>query len=382
MGTPKDELEGKKCFEVWPGPYCHTDNCSLQRVLSGTQRWGIEKTITVFSHCREQKKSCLVEATPFLDENGKICGIVESIIDISDRKKAESALLESEERFRGIVENASDLIQTVSAHGFILFVNNAWRATLGYTEEEVRKFHFHDICHPDNLEYCLEVFSKVIAGENITKVETVFLTKNGSEIIVEGKVNLQNDSSGMPMAVRGIFRDITVRKTLEKKLQHKCITDELTDTLNRRGFMEMASRYHNLAKRDSLRYSLLYLDLDNMKTINDDLGHKIGDQALIDLATFLKGMFRQSDLVARMGGDEFVVLLASDLHPNGAKSIVGRIEKSAQNFCQQHGRPYMLRISIGAARFVPGEKRTIEDLLAKADHAMYAVKQKRKGIRS
>jgi len=140
--------------------------------------------------------------------------------EITERKRAEEALRESEERYRDLFENANDLIQSVNPDGRFLYVNRVWRETLGYTREEVSRLSLFDIIHPDSEAHCMEVFQRVISGGSVDRVEAAFITKDGRKIIVEGSANCRF-VDGKPVATRGIFRNITERKQMEEALIEK-----------------------------------------------------------------------------------------------------------------------------------------------------------------
>lgn len=141
------------------------------------------------------------------------------IINISDRKQAEVALQESENRYQDLFENASDLIQSVTTEGDFIYINRAWQETLGYDEAEIRQMKVYDIIHPDSLVDCLEVFGRVMSGEKSAQVEAVFITKFGEKIWVEGSINCKF-VDGKPTATRGIFRNISERKYAQAALQN------------------------------------------------------------------------------------------------------------------------------------------------------------------
>jgi PAS domain S-box-containing protein len=134
-----------------------------------------------------------------------------SLHDISERKRAEEKLRESEERYRDLFENANDLIQSVKPDGHFLYVNRAWRMALGYSEEEIPNLILWDIIHRDNLAHCQSIFQKVFSGEKVGNIDTVFLAKDGRSIIVEGDASCQFEGN-KPAFTRGIFRDVTERK--------------------------------------------------------------------------------------------------------------------------------------------------------------------------
>jgi len=137
---------------------------------------------------------------------------------VGERKRAEEALRASEETYRDLLENANDLIQSVAPDGSFVYVNRAWRETLGYGQEEIPGLSLWDIIHPDSKAHCIEAFQRVMAGEKLDRIEAMFLSKDGRAIMVEGSANC-SFRDGKPVATRGIFRDITERKRAEEALR-------------------------------------------------------------------------------------------------------------------------------------------------------------------
>ncbi|MEH2203200.1 MAG: adenylate/guanylate cyclase domain-containing protein [Nostoc sp.] len=136
------------------------------------------------------------------------------------RKQAEDALVESEERYRDLFENANDLIQSVNPSGRFLYVNRAWRETLGYSEAEIANMSVFDIIHPEFKQHCLQRFYRVLSGEKLGQVTATFVTKDGQTIFLEGNINCKF-VEGHPTAIRGIFRNITQRLAAEEALRHQ-----------------------------------------------------------------------------------------------------------------------------------------------------------------
>ena len=166
-------------------------------------------------------------------------------------------------------------------------------------------------------------------------------------------------------------REIAERKKLEEKLHAASITDELTGLLNRRGFLFIAQRQVDIAKRDKRNFSILYLDLNEMKKINDEFGHKEGDQALGDIATVLKKTFRASDCIARMGGDEFTVLITEQSSASIEKTVAQHLQDNLMIHNQQTEKGYRLAVSMGMVHYDPKRPCSLEELLARADELMY-----------
>jgi diguanylate cyclase (GGDEF)-like protein len=164
------------------------------------------------------------------------------------------------------------------------------------------------------------------------------------------------------------------RKVLTDDLRDKTVRDELTGLYNRRGLNSFASQEMKIAKRLKMRLHLLFADVDGFKNINDTLGHTVGDEALVDVANILKDTFRESDVIARIGGDEFVVL-ALETSPAGAETIGMRLRRAIDDFVAEHSRPYEISVSMGIAHFDPDSPAELDELVQQADRMMYRHKQ-------
>jgi len=161
----------------------------------------------------------------------------------------------------------------------------------------------------------------------------------------------------------------------EEALLGLSLTDELTGLYNRRRFFILAEQYIKLSVRTNKKLLLLFIDMDDLKSINDHHGHNEGDHALIDLANILKKTFRESDIVARIGGDEFVVLSEST---DGNDEIpLTRLHENVKDCNAKRSRLYTLSISVGTTQFDPKHPISIDELLSEADAAMYAQKEKK-----
>jgi diguanylate cyclase (GGDEF)-like protein len=171
-------------------------------------------------------------------------------------------------------------------------------------------------------------------------------------------------------------RDVSERRQREEALRALSLMDELTGLYNRRGFLTLAEQQLKVARRGHREVVLLFVDMDDFKEINDRFGHQEGDQALQRTAAILRQTFRDSDIVARMGGDEFVVL-ASDIAHGTGPLIVERLrhELAARN--ERDGFSYRLSFSVGVATFDPERPPELEDLLATADAMLYEQKRAR-----
>jgi diguanylate cyclase (GGDEF)-like protein len=155
------------------------------------------------------------------------------------------------------------------------------------------------------------------------------------------------------------------------------VTDELTGLHNRRGFFTLAEQQLKLANRQNNKIYMLYADLDNLKSINDKHSHRDGDTALIETAGLLRNTFRNSDIVSRIGGDEFVVIPIGTTE-DGAMIATSRLYENLAVLNEESKRDYTLSISIGLSCYDPEQPSSIDELLSKADKSMYEQKMKKK----
>ncbi|MFH1081499.1 MAG: diguanylate cyclase [Pseudomonadota bacterium] len=173
-----------------------------------------------------------------------------------------------------------------------------------------------------------------------------------------------------------IYDDVTKRKKMEDEIRALSFTDQLTGLFNRRGFLALAEQQLKIADRTKKDLLLFYLDLDRMKWINDNLGHKEGDDALIEVATVLKETFRSSDIIARIGGDEFAVL-AVDMTEGNTGIYMARLQERIDMRNDRENRTYRLSVSAGCSCYRPEDPRSIDELMVTADKRMYGEKRRK-----
>jgi len=166
------------------------------------------------------------------------------------------------------------------------------------------------------------------------------------------------------------------RRQMIKKLESLSITDDLTGIFNRRGFRMFAQQYLSIAARKNGPTFLLYIDMDDLKRINDVFGHHVGDLALIRMASVLKGTFRTSDIKGRMGGDEFAIF-PIDATPEGIDIVLARLRKNLEAANEAPDAVFKLSVSAGVAAFDPAHPSTVDELLVRADSMMYEEKRKK-----
>ena len=169
------------------------------------------------------------------------------------------------------------------------------------------------------------------------------------------------------------------RHRLLSALRSLSLIDDLTGLYNRRGFSDLGEQYLKLARRTGRSATLIFLDVDRFKTINDTLGHHMGDRALLRIADILRQTFRRSDIIGRLGGDEFAVL-APESSGDPPEVLVHRVKGAVKDFDSSSPEPYRLSVSVGVARFDGDALVRLDDLLAEADSAMYEEKRAKRRV--
>ena len=277
-----------------------------------------------------------------------------------------------EDRYASLIANASDVIMTVAADGSLMFASPASERTLGLRPGAITGRNLLDVWSGDDSERLKAFLSEVAAssGEAIGPVEMRLERGRDRRVLEIVGSNLTNDP-----AVRGLalnLRDITERKALEEQLRQLAFHDSLTLLANRSLFRDRLQHSLTLAQRGRHRVAVMFVDLDNFKSVNDSLGHEVGDRLLQSVAQRLVQSTRYSDTVARLGGDEFAILLEGF-------TTIEEVERLTTLLLERLDQPFTLNAaevrvsaSIGVAFSTP--EASAEELLAKADIAMYHAK--------
>ena len=291
------------------------------------------------------------------------------------RRRAEGALRASEDRLRQVVENAKEWIWEIDARGIYVYAGPVVESILGYHPDElVGTKHFYDLFDPEDRRELKRQAARIFAAKQPFRE---FVHRNGRK---DGKAVWLStsglpllDSEGEILGYRGVDTDITESKRMEQKLRVLSLRDDLTGLYNRRGFFTVAEQQLKMANRNRRRMLLLFADVDNMKWINDTFGHSCGDSALIDVACALRRTFRNSDIIGRIGGDEFAVL-ATETDSASVRLLRDRLrEHLTPHITGQYGLG-SLSVSIGAAPYDPENPCSHNELLGRADRLMYESK--------
>jgi len=310
----------------------------------------------------------------FRDTDGKILRYEGALEDVTDRRRAEDALRASEERFRALVQNASDMIAVLDPDGTVRYESPSHLRILGVEPDEHLGKNILEIIHPDDCPITEESLRQLVeAPGEIVGIEYRMRDCNGSWRVIESTAANLIDHP----AVTGVVlnsHDITDRKRAEQRLLHEALHDELTGLPNRALFMDRLRHAMDRAKREPERLTaVLFLDLDRFKIVNDSLGHLVGDELLIQISGSLSAALRPTDTIARAGGDEFSILLEGGRDASDAVRVAERIHERLTAPINLGGHEVFVTASIGIAVLTPEYERP-EDLLRDADTAMYRAK--------
>jgi len=306
------------------------------------------------------------------DASGTPIGIVTCCVDISDRRQAEAAQRASEARYRKLFERNLAGVYRATAEGAILECNDALARILGWSsQEEVRSRRVADFYfRKRDLKRVMDDLYRLgtLAGHEIE-----LRRRDGSPVWVLANASLLEEGGGPPI-VEGTLVDITQRKLARRQLEFQAHHDALTGLPNRALLEQRLAAALRYAERGGGGLALLYLDVDRLKEINDTLGHDAGDALLRGLGDRLANCLRREDTVARVGGDEFVVLLPAVRTRQEAAGVAQKLLKALANRFQLEGHEVHATSSLGIALY-PEDGSDAAALRRQADAALYRAKQ-------
>ena len=280
----------------------------------------------------------------------------------------------SERRYRLMVENLQEIVFTINEQGEFTFLNSAWHKTLGYSLEESLQVPLSQFVHLEQSEVSKQLLPTIFDHQNKVRKELSFKHQNGQIVWLELSANPNREGGAS-----GTLTDITERKQAIDELEYAAFHDGLTGLYNRVGLMEcLKGEIAHIVQNEHHTFALLFLDLDGFKLVNDSFGHLIGDRLLIEVAKRLKKCLGDTDILARFGGDEFIILLPTIIDVNNAVAVSHKIQQVLRPAFNLDGHEAFIGTSIGIVLSTQ-EVKEAEDFLRNGDIALYKAKAKGKG---
>jgi diguanylate cyclase (GGDEF)-like protein/PAS domain S-box-containing protein len=370
LGYGPEELLTKTFQEITHPDDLVADREYVRQLLAGTIRtYSIEKR---YFHAGGHLVWVKLSVSLVRDEHDVPMYFISQIEDITARKRSEETQRAVEQRFRRLVDTSSEAFIAIDADGNITEWNRQAEATFGWNRQQAVGRRLVDtIIPPSYRDAHNEGFARYLAsGEGpvlSTRLELEARHRDGREFPVE--LTIWALEFGGVVSFNALLHDISERRQHEEELWELALVDELTGLHNRRSFILLAEQAIKEAARANRPLIGLFLDVDNLKTINDTHGHGEGDRALRLVADALRAACRDSDIVGRLSGDEFGIVLPEAQEVDGLQHRVrSRVAEAAEAV------PFGLTVSIGMARCEPGQQCQLAELFERADQAMYEEK--------
>ncbi|PKN53626.1 MAG: hypothetical protein CVU55_00440 [Deltaproteobacteria bacterium HGW-Deltaproteobacteria-13] len=312
------------------------------------------------------------------DSSGKPIGFRGISHDVTERKNSEEALRQSEEKYRSILENIQEAYFEVDLNGNFTFFNDSLCRITGCSREELIGANHRQFSDKENAKKVFLAFNKVYRiGDPTEGFDWLIIRKDGTKRYIESSVSLRKDSGDKPVGFKGVIRDITERKQIERELNHMATHDALTGLPNRLMFSQLLNHAIMSAQRNKKQLAVLFIDLDRFKIINDSLGHEAGDQMLKEIAGRFRHLLRAVDVVGRLGGDEFIILIEEVNELNQVATLAHKILATTLKPAVIMGEECRVTASIGISIY-PRDGQDEQSLMKNADIAMYFAKEEGK----
>lgn len=375
VGAAPEDIAFKPMHDIFPDDVVDVSLRSNAAVFSMGEPLLTEEWIP---DSQGERRLLSIHRAPKLRVDGTVEYVVCSAEDITLRHQANNEREAALATMRAITDSANDAVIMVNPEGDISFWNPAAERMFGYESAAILGKNPHMLLAPENYrreyEAAFPHFQNTGQGNAIGRtVELKALKKDGRQIFIELSLSALQRPDGWHAV--GIVRDITERKRTEAKLSLMATTDDLTGIWNRRYFMNAMAREIERVRRHGHVFSVLMLDIDHFKAINDRYGHASGDAVLKHLVSVVKEILRQTDITGRLGGEEFGMLLP-ETHLDGAVQLAERVRSTIEKSPAHHGgRDICYTVSIGVAAYQKGAADSVDTMLLKADNALYAAKE-------
>ena len=366
FGMPKEELLKRNMRELFGEEAYVTIRPHVQRVLAGEK--------AVFERQASERgsgKYSLYHYVPDADDRGTVVGFYAMVLDITPRRTAELQLVEKEKLLRGLTDHLPALVSYIDREERFQFNNAPYEKWLGKPLSDITGRHVREACGDEAYFKYKRFFDQALAGR---RADFAFAEeRDGSKRYYNAAYIPQLDEADKVIGVCCMINDITEIKKVELQLIKLARVDALTGLPNRVQFDESLRKAIARSRRGGLAMALMYLDIDRFKSINDTYGHQVGDDALIEFSRRLSVSVRKTDIVARLSGDEFVIVLEEMKNEGEAEIVAKKIIASMASPFMLGGTEYRVTTSIGIA-VLRDDDADAQSLLRRADKALYHAK--------
>jgi diguanylate cyclase (GGDEF)-like protein/PAS domain S-box-containing protein len=369
LGSTKQELTGMTASEL--------DGRWFAGALDGLSHpEALHQSEVTYHNASGGHGTALISASLVRDGAGAQQAIVCIAHDITERKRAEESVRESEVLYRTLVETSPDAVLVAERDGRVLMANRRAAELVGLDNtDDLRGRNALEFVAPSDHQRLSDSFAKASGSIVIRDVEYTVVTKDGVSLPAELSVSRVPSASGEYGAIMAVARDISERKRAEETIRYLAFHDALTGLATRSVLIDRTNNALATARRERSMLGLLFLDIDKFKEINDSVGHAVGDETLQQIARDLQQLVREGDTIARMGGDEFVILLPRISDTAEAVSVAERVLARIREPRLAISRSAIVTASIGIALY-PTHGADAEALLRHADIAMYEAKNR------
>jgi len=288
-------------------------------------------------------------------------------------ERTEKALETERDFFAAVLEAADTFILVLDSAGRILQINRAVELALGYLNDDLHgRMFISALPIRDVAEGLREDLRRLGQGGGACPFESHWATSTGERLLIHGSLAPLRDATGALSHIIVTASDVTQNRALEDELRAMSLRDDMTGLYNRRGFALLAEQRLKDSRRSDSTLAIVYADVDQLKSVNDAFGHSAGDIAIITCAQALEETFRESDIVARIGGDEFVVLAEAD--ERELNTVSRRLDGKLHRRTADSGLRFPVSLTIGCAHSKPPHRVSLDALLEQADAFMYESK--------
>jgi len=363
----QDELLGHTDQEIFLSETAEDCIAGDRKTIARRSVTEVEKVMNLTSGPRLMH----IRKVPIFDENNRPQYVMSLGKDITEAREEEMKL----RQFAAVTQNSTEGVVIADERLVITNINKAFTVMTGYEEDEILFQHVDLLLNRDDLAPgAYNAMEKAVLERGRWSGETWFRHKDGHTYPAWLNISMVTDKTGQNKSLVGIFSDVTRVRQTEHKEAYLAIHDPLTGLGNRMMLDFYISHGLNSARREKERLSVIFLDLDDFKSVNDIYGHNIGDQILVEVSKRMKERLRDTDIIVRFGGDEFVIILEKGGLAEGLATTADRLLNVINKPFWVDDTKYKIGASIGIATF-PDDATDVDTLLKAADNAMYKAKE-------